>query len=387
MIKKILKACGRTWFTGALYLLASAGYSFYAVLWAIRFMQTTKRLFIFIFTGSLLLLAAAVYLFVPLHRSQTAIEFTVEKGSSLRSISRMLAKQGVVPSSTAFILWMKVRGEESKIQAGKFTVFKGEGIVSASVKLLHATPVEATVTIPEGLTIEQTAGIISRAFHCDSSEFVRECQDTAVLREHGIAAASCEGYLFPDTYRFPPDAISIDIIRRMTAHFEEMTSTLPPPVPRPTAPALSKQEYVVLASIIEREAELASERQHISGIFHNRLEKKIPLGADPTIRYALRKFDGPLLVSELSKDTPYNTRLHAGLPPGPICSPGLASLAAAMAPDQTKDLYFVAKWDGSGAHDFSMTNEEHTRKKMEIRRMNDLRKIGAIRLSDRKSVV
>ena len=384
MIKKIIRACGRTWFTGALYILAAAGYSFYAVLWTIRFMQTTKRMLIFFCAGCVLPFAAAVYLFVPLHRSQSAIELTVEKGASLRSIGRTLASQGVVPSSTAFILWMRFRGEETKIQAGSFTFFKGEGILTASRKLLHATPIEVTVTIPEGLTIEQTAGIICRTFHSDSSEFIRECGDTAILRDHGICAPSCEGYLFPDTYRFPPDAASRDIVRRMTAHFEEMTATIPPPVRRSNAPALSTHEYVILASIIEREAELASERPHISGIFHNRLEKRIPLGADPTIRYVLRKFNGPLLASELAMNTPFNTRQHAGLPPGPICSPGLASLAAAMAPQQTKDLYFVARWDGSGAHDFSMTNEEHARKKNEIRRMNDLKKVTAAKLAKGK---
>jgi len=376
MIKRII----RTWFTGALYILAAVGYSFFAILWVVRFMQTTRRLLVFLCAVILLLAGTGIYLFVPLHTSQTPIELTVEKGSSLRSIGRMLAKQGVVPSSTAFVLWMRFRGDESRIQAGRFTVFKGEGIVSASVKLLHATPIETTVTIPEGLTVEQTASIISRAFHIDSLEFVRECGDTEVLREHGIPALSCEGYLFPDTYRFPPDATARDIVRRMTAHFEEMFTTLssPPSAVSTVASGFSKHEDVILASIVEREAEAASERTHISGVFHNRLSRRIPLGADPTIRYALRKFNGPLLVSELSMDTPFNTRRYAGLPPGPICSPGIASLSAALAPLQTKDLYFVAKWDGSGTHDFSTTNEEHCRKKNEIRRMNDLKKVHAL---------
>jgi UPF0755 protein len=379
MAKKIITAIGRTWFTGALYILAAVGYSFYAVLWTIRFMQTTKRLIGILIAACLLVLAVgAVYLFVPLHPSNLAIELTVEKGTSLRSIGHTLAKQGIVPSATALVVWMKLRGEEAKIQAGRFVFYKREGIVSAATKLLHATPVEVSVTVPEGLTIEQTAGIISRALHVDSSEFVRECGDSAVLRTHAPGAPSVEGYLFPDTYRFPPDAAPRDIIRRMTAHFEEMTATLPAVVTSAGKPALSRHEYVILASMIEREAEVAEERARISGVFHNRLAKKIPLGADPTIRYALRKFNGPLLVSELAMNTPYNTRLHTGLPPGPICSPGLASLSAAMVPIQTKDLYFVAKWDGSGAHDFSQTNEEHARKKNEIRRMIDRNQVHMI---------
>jgi UPF0755 protein len=156
-----------------------------------------------------------------------------------------------------------------------------------------------------------------------------------------------------------------------------MYATMTPPPGAATE--LTKHETVILASIIEKEAELASERPLISGVFHNRLKKGIPLGADPTTRYILGKFSGPLLASEVSVQSPYNTRLHAGLPPGPICSPGLASLTAAMRPQQTKMLFFVAKWDGSGGHDFSMTNEEHSRKKDAIRRSNEQRKAQAAR--------
>jgi UPF0755 protein len=207
---------------------------------------------------------------------------------------------------------------------------------------------------------------------------VKVCQDSNEARKYGIGAPSLEGYLFPDTYRFPPDISPEGIVKRMMEHFNEMYETIARPPGAETG--LTKHETVVLASIIEKEAELASERPLISGVFHNRLKKGIPLGADPTTRYIFGKFSGPLLASELSAQSPYNTRLHAGLPPGPICSPGLASLTAALCPQQTKMLFFVAKWDGSGSHDFSMTNEEHTRKKDAIRRSNDQRKAQAGRV-------
>ena len=135
----------------------------------------------------------------------------------------------------------------------------------------------------------------------------------------------------------------------------------------------SHHQLVTLASIIEREATLFSEQPLISGVFHNRLRKGYPLGADPTVRFALKKFGGPLRVSELNCPSPYNTRRFSGLPPGPICSPGKGALTAAAQPFKTKNLYFVAKWDGSGEHDFSVTNAEHERKKREIRRRNRLR--------------
>ena len=135
-------------------------------------------------------------------------------------------------------------------------------------------------------------------------------------------------------------------------------------------PLKSVKEAVTLASIVEKEAEVAAERPRIAGVFINRLEKRMPLGADPTVRYIFRKFDGPLLASELNAASPYNTRKYAGLPPGPICSPGLASLKATVSPLKTNELYFVAKWDGSGEHEFSVTNEEHGRKKIAIRFKN-----------------
>ncbi len=364
----------RAWFTGALYILGALGYTFYAILWVIRFMQTTKRLLIAFAILVLALTGLVAYLFVPMNVGKEPLDVTIEKGTSLHAIGRLLAAKHVVPSSAVFVLWVKYRGEEKKIQAGKYTFYSGEGIVSATEKLQHAVPVDVSVTIPEGLTIEQTASIFAAALNVDSAEFVRQCRDSAVVMLCHVRAPTLEGYLFPNTYRFPFDVSVWEILKSMTQEFAEKVKTLPVQAPDGAHASLTPHEYVILASIVEREAALASERPHISSVFHNRLDKHIPLGADPTIRYALKKFNGPLLVSELAKDTPYNTRKYAGLPPGPICSPGLASLAAAMQPAQTKDLYFVAKWDGTGAHDFSMTNEEHCKKKNEIRKMNELRK-------------
>jgi UPF0755 protein len=225
--------------------------------------------------------------------------------------------------------------------------------------------------VPEGLTVEQTGALIARSTSVDSATFLSVCSDPATLLKIGILTPSIEGYLFPDTYNFPPDVKAFEIIKRMVDHGSEMYATLSPDSSRQ---GLSKLQIMTLASIVEKEATLASERPIIAGVFSNRLSKRMALGADPTVRYALRKFSGPLFASELAIRSPYNTRLYVGLPPGPICSPGLAALRAALFPEKTRALYFVAKWDGSGAHDFSVTNEEHERKKTQIRRMNELRK-------------
>jgi len=193
-----------------------------------------------------------------------------------------------------------------------------------------------------------------------------------VCRALGISAASLEGYLFPDTYRFSPDAGCRDVIERMVHRFHSVYESIP--FDSGIEQEYTRHQIVTMASIVEKEATVAGERPRIAGVFFNRLRKGYPLGADPTVRYALRKFSGPLRVSELKTPSPYNTRRFAGLPPGPICSPGRGSLNAAASPLETRELYFVAKWDGSGEHDFSKTNAEHERKKKAIRRRNQLRK-------------
>ena len=368
MIKRLVKNCARTWFTGAIYLLACAGYLFYGILWTIRFMQTAKRLVIVSLVIILLGTAGVYYALFPVGTTGGPVDIRVNHGASLRSIALTLEKRKVITWAPALIGWMKCRGMEKHFQAGRFVFYVNEGAVSAAQKLLHAEPVEVAVTIPEGLTIEQTALLFHNALNIDTMEFDSLCARADFIRKLEVDAPSLEGYLFPDTYRFSEDVTATDIIRRMIAHFNESFKTIAQPPEGQSQ--LSKNQVVILASIIEKEAVVESERPRISAVFHNRLKKGMPLGADPTVRYIFKKYSGPLLVSELKSRSPYNTRVFAGLPPGPICSPGLASLQAALMPAESRELYFVAKWDGSGAHDFSLTYVEHNKKKETIQRLN-----------------
>jgi UPF0755 protein len=276
-----------------------------------------------------------------------------------------------VRSAKALYYWIRYAGISDKIQAGRFTFIRGEGAINAAEKLLKAEIIEQTVFVQEGLTIEQTASKVAPQMGIDSAEFVKLCRDTAFIAALGIKAPTLEGYLFPDTYRFPENSTAETAVRRMTARFKEACAGLQwsPQIKN----AYDLHKVVTLASIVEKEATLPSERGRIAGVFHNRLRKGWPLGADPTVRYIYRKFNGPLLVSELNSPSPYNTRRFAGLPPGPICSPGLGAIQASAKPDSTADMFFVALWDGSGAHDFSVTNDEHDRKKLKIRKENDER--------------
>ncbi len=312
------------------------------------------------------------YLFLPLGVQDEMVQIVIDRGTSMRAVTDSLRTHEIVTSRKALVFWLKVSGMANRIQAGRFTFIKGEGILSASRKLLRAEPIEKSVTILEGLTMEQIAGRMASEMNIDSAEFVRLCNDAEFIRGANIQAPSLEGYLFPDTYRFPENSRESAIIRRMVSRFLEAYATV---VGDSDIMAdFNRHQIITLASIVEKEATLASERGRIAGVFHNRLKLGYPLGADPTVRYIFRKFNGPLLVSELNSSSPYNTRKFKGLPPGPICSPGLASIQAAAKPDSTKELYFVARWDGTGAHDFSLTLQEHDRKKLRIRRENELRK-------------
>ena len=365
-----LTAVYRTWITGLIYLLAFAGYLFYGILWILRLMQTSKKILIAMLTVGITA-GSVYYLLCPVGHQGKTVELRVTTGTSLRSIAVTLQKQRVIPWATALILWMKCKGTEKRIQAGRFEFVEHEGAISAAKKLLNAQPIEFAVTVPEGLTIEQSAALFHAALNIDSVEFTTLCNNGDFIKTLDIPAVSLEGYLFPDTYRFSEKPSPSAIIKKMVKHFKDSYATLNA-APRMQL-GFKEKDIVIIASIVEKEALIASERPRIAAVFYNRLRKGMPLGADPTVRYILRKFSGPLRVSELKVQSPYNTRLSTGLPPGPICSPGMASLQAALFPLQSNEFYFVAKWDGSGAHDFSMTYQEHNKKKDTIKRNNDRR--------------
>jgi UPF0755 protein len=326
----------------------------------------------FFIVTALALLAVGAFLLLPRPGSRDKVAIVIHRGCTTRAMADSLAVHEVIPSKQVFIIWLKVSGASRRIHAGKYTFVRHAGVFAAVHELASVQPNETVVTIPEGLTIEQTAAKIAASLPLDTAEFIRLCLDSAFAGKVGPApGATLEGFLFPDTYAFVEGATPTEVIKRMVGRFRRKWAEIDSAAR--TASGLTELQIVTLASIVEKEAEVAAERPRIAGVFVNRLDRKMPLGADPTVRYIFRKFDGPLLASELNAASPYNTRKYAGLPPGPICSPGLASLKATVSPLKTNELYFVAKWDGSGEHEFSVTNEEHGRKKMAIRYKNQVR--------------
>ncbi len=224
------------------------------------------------------------------------------------------------------------------------------------------------VKVTEGMTLWQTASEICKQYPVDSTRFVDLCSDTAFISSLGFEGdTSLEGYLYPETYSIPLKSNEKKLISIMVKQFKRIYDSLPK---EGKGSSMDRHSLVTLASIVEKEAQVAHERARISAVFHNRLDRGIPLGADATVRYAIRKFSGPLRVSELKNRSPYNTRIHKELIPGPICSPGKAALEATLKPIESNELFFVAKWDGSGEHYFSSTNAEHNRLKMRVRKEN-----------------
>jgi UPF0755 protein len=371
----IAKFFFRLWLLGSVFILAILGYILYSCIWVIRLMQSRKKnsLFVLLVVFILLISGGVYYLFFPIGSVHKSVEVIIPRNATVHQVADSLKKHQVITSEKALLFWMKIVKVERKIQAGRATFMTGDGVLRAARKLLKTSAIEFTVTIPEGLTIEQTARKIHETFiTIDTLQFDSLCRDSLFIRKLKLKLHSLEGYLYPETYRFSDDVTAKDIITKMVNSFEKNYCTLVPD--KSIIAKFTKNQIVTIASIVEKEAALSSEQNRISAVFHNRIRIGYPLGADPTVRYAVKKFNGPLTVSDLNNSSPYNTRKYVGLPPGPICSPGKGALQAAVAPADTKELYFVAKWDGSGAHDFSLTNEEHNRKKLVIRQYNEQRK-------------
>lgn len=362
---------------GLVFILAIFGYILYSCIWVVRLMRSRKKtsLFLPVVLFILLISGGVYYLFFPIGSVHKSVEIVIPRNATVRQVADSLKRTQVITSKKALLIWMKITRLERKIQAGRATFMTGDGVIRAARKLLKASAIEFSVTIPEGLTIEQTARKVHDAFitidTLDTLQFATLCRDSAFIRKLKLNLRSLEGYLYPETYRFPDDVTVRDVITKMVRSFEKNYITLVPD--KKTIAKFTKNEIITIASIVEKEAALSCEQTRISAVFHNRIRIGYPLGADPTVRYAVKKFNGPLTVSDLNNSSPYNTRKYVGLPPGPICSPGKGALQAAVAPADTKELYFVAKWDGSGAHDFSLTNEEHNRKKLVIRQYNQQR--------------
>ncbi|MBD3348278.1 MAG: endolytic transglycosylase MltG [Candidatus Eisenbacteria bacterium] len=288
----------------------------------------------------------------------------VRGGAPLREIARELEKAGVVRSSGKFVLAVRVLGLTEKLQAGTYEFGPRLSELDVLRSLRYGEVAGRRITVPEGYRASQIAALLERKLGIDSGEFMELVHDPEVMRSLDVSAPSLEGYLHPDTYRMRLDATAREAIEMMVE--ETMSFLEGPRRQRAESIGLTVHQVLTLASIIEAEALFDRERPRISAVYHNRLERGWRLEADPTVRYALGKYGRKLYYKDLDSDSPYNTYRNAGLPPGPICSPGKASITAALYPDpDSEDFFFVA--DGDGTHTFSRTFSEHVKAKARAR--------------------
>lgn len=289
----------------------------------------------------------------------------VEPGVTARTLGRRLEEAGVIRSRLAFEARLRARNATGLLQAGTYEIPRNRALDEVIDMLVSGRVVLVPVTVPEGLRIELAAGVVARELGLDSLEVLEAATDSLLADSFGIPAPTLEGYLFPETYRVDPGTDARGIVRLMARQFDEVFT--PSWRARSDSLGRSVHEIVTLASIVEKEAQRADERTVIAGVFWNRLRRGMRLEADPTVQYALGGHRTRVLYRDLEVESAYNTYRNDGLPPGPIASPGRASLEATLYPDSVPYLYFFATGDG-GRHTFSETFTEHNRKRRELGR-------------------
>lgn len=314
--------------------------------------------------------AKAAELDQPAGSDDTPVTFVVEPGATAADIAARLKREGLVSDAELFRRYVQYHGLDAGIEAGEFTLRRTMTIPEIAQALQQGQRPEQAVTIQEGLRLEQVAAAVATQTNIPEDEFLALA--TVGWRDSDLAfgfladlppTATLEGFLFPETYRLAEGATAMDLLARMLQTFDQRVT---PDVRTAVAGrGLNVYELVTLASIVEREAVLDQERPLIAGVYHNRLEAGWFLGACPTVQYGLGTPQDwwPRFTPEaMDLDSPYNTYRNLGLPPGPICSPGLASIQASAYPAETDYFFFqVDCTKNDGSHLFAVTEEEHLR--------------------------
>lgn len=308
------------------------------------------------------------YLVIPALYSERVI-FEVKRGEPLEAVLHRLHERDLLDHPTLDAWILRILGKDRELKAGRYLLIRGLPDYYTLRTLLRGSELGTRVTIPEGSTLRDIARILAQRIGVDSGAFLRVARDTAFVRKlfeeydlPGPLPPSLEGFLFPETYFLPQGAdpeIAAEIL------FRRFVRQVRPLLPRMDSLGISLKDAVTLASIVEAEAQWRREMPIIASVYWNRLKRGMKLEADPTVLYALGRHKNRVTYRDLQVDSPYNTYRVKGLPPGPICSPGLHALRAVLYPAETPYLYFVARPDGT--HHFSRTYAEHTQAIREIR--------------------
>ncbi len=326
-------------------------------------MSAPRRFLRLVLLLGLLAVAGAYWLFrrlehPPAPATPQEVTMFVPFGSSTREIFRRLAAEGVVAPAWLAEAYYRLARSAEPLQAGEYRFTRPMAFSEVLDHMARGDVVKHAVVVPEGLTAEETFEQFWSRGISRPEAFRKAFRDPQLVASLAPGAPDLEGFLFPDTYVVTRSTSARQIVESMVANFRKhFTQELRA---RSAAQDRTLREAVTLASIVQKETSLPREAAVIAGVYQNRLRRGMRLQADPTVAYALKrdgKWTGTVYRSDYGYESPYNTYLYGGLPPGPISNPGLASLRAAAAPARTEYLYFVA--DNSGGHRFSRTFEEH----------------------------
>jgi UPF0755 protein len=306
-------------------------------------------------------MALAVLLACGAPPQGASVRITIPAGASFHAVTDTLVARGLLTSRLWFRLLARARGADRSVKAGIYDLPAGAGSWQLLSALETGRVAMARFTAPEGLTLLDLADLVRDRLEIPADQFLAAARDSALRAELRVKAPTLEGYLLPETYNLPLPVTAEALVRAMVAEFERQW--LPAWDRRLDSLGMTRNQLLALAAIVEGEARHDEERPVIAGVYSNRLRRGMPLQADPTVQYAVELATGErkqrLLFKDLEIQSPYNTYLHSGLPPGPVNSPGIRSIGAALYPAAVPWLYFVA--GGDGYHVFSRTLSEHNR--------------------------
>lgn len=311
----------------------------------------------------LIIFLACLYLNSPPHHSSklkssksgssSPYPFVVYPGESVRSVAKNLKREGLIRSELFFTSLVRMHRATGKLKAGEYSLDTSWRTTMIIDTLLKGIVKTCRFTVPEGLTMKQIAELLDSEGIVKAEDFLKACSDQEILKKYKIPFSNAEGFLFPETYTVAKGVSAAQIAGIMIEKFYEELDAVS--FKGYTEDELKKA--VIIASLVEREAKIDDERPIIAAVFYNRLKKNKRLESCATVQYILGKTKETLLYSDLKVNSPYNTYLHSGLPPGPIANPGRKSIEAAVRPADVDYLFFVSK--GDGRHHFSKTYTEH----------------------------
>jgi UPF0755 protein len=318
------------------------------------------RLPVFVFFAAAGILAAFWFLGTiryPAAGEGEIVTVYIPRGTTFSQVVNLLDEKGLIRCRLFFRAMGYCYNAPRQIKAGEYEFSRALPQGDILRKLVDGDVKKYTIVVPEGFTVRLIAARLAANGLVDEKEFLRLARDREFLAALKIPAPSAEGFLFPDTYNFDRTMDARTIMKMMSDRFwVKATGAM---IEKARAQMLGLKEWVTLASIIEKETGRKDEMPLVSAVFHNRLRSRMPLQSDPTVIYGIENFDGNLTRAHLERQNPYNSYLNRGLPPGPICNPGMDALTAALNPAAVEYFYFVSRNDGS--HQFSATFAEHSR--------------------------